>query len=92
MKYPTSMIINQILMAVSRVKSWDVGTNVRGELVFSVTTAGWFCEKSGWIGKVEDVKQVLLKKTIFQLATILRRRIFTWMNYEIGGFHPPWFI
>jgi hypothetical protein len=24
--------------------------------------AGWFCEKFGWIGKVEDVKQVLLKK------------------------------
>ena len=23
--------------------------------------AGWFCEKSGWIGKVEDVKPVLLK-------------------------------
>ena len=24
--------------------------------------AGWFCEKSGWIGKVEDVKPVLSKK------------------------------
>jgi hypothetical protein len=24
--------------------------------------AGWFCEKSGWIGKVEDVKPVLLNK------------------------------
>jgi hypothetical protein len=34
-------------------------TNVRGELVFSVMAAGRFCEKSGWIGKVEDVKLVL---------------------------------
>ena len=32
-------------------------TNVRGELVFSVFSVGWFCEKSGWIGKVEDVKE-----------------------------------
>jgi hypothetical protein len=24
--------------------------------------AGWFCEKSGWIGKVEDVKPALFKK------------------------------
>jgi hypothetical protein len=30
----------------------------------------------------------LKKKNGFQPATILRRRIFTWMNYEIGGFHP----
>ena len=33
--------------------------NVRGEPVFSVMVAGWFCEKSGLIGKVEDVKPVL---------------------------------
>jgi hypothetical protein len=51
--------------------------------------AGWFREKSGWIGKVEDVKPVLLFffEVGFQLATILRRRIFTRMNCEIGGFH-----
>jgi hypothetical protein len=36
--------------------------NVRREPVFSVMDAGWFCEKSGWIGKVEDVKPVLLQK------------------------------
>ena len=36
-------------------------TNIRGEPVFNVMVAGWFCEKSGWIGKVEDVKPVLLK-------------------------------
>ena len=30
--------------------------NVQGEPVFSVMAAGWFCEKSGWIRKVEDVK------------------------------------
>jgi hypothetical protein len=35
---------------------------VRGELVFSVMTAGWFCEKSGGIGEVEDVKPVLLRE------------------------------
>jgi hypothetical protein len=35
--------------------------NVRGEPVVSVMAAGWFCEKSGWIGKVADVKPVLLK-------------------------------
>ena len=28
----------------------------------SVMAACWFCEKSGWIGRVEDVKLVLLKK------------------------------
>jgi hypothetical protein len=49
----------------------------QGEPVFSVMAAGWFCEKSGCIGKVEDAKLVLLKKNGFQLATILRRRIFT---------------
>jgi hypothetical protein len=54
--------------------------------------AGWFCEKPGRIGKVEDVKPVLVKNNGFQLATILRRRIFTWMNCEIGGFHPVRFI
>jgi hypothetical protein len=30
----------------------------------------------------------LKKKTGFQLATILRRRTFTQMNYETCGFHP----
>jgi hypothetical protein len=24
--------------------------------------AGWFCEKSSWIGKVEDVKPVVFEK------------------------------
>jgi hypothetical protein len=38
-----------------------ISVNVRGEPVFSVMVAGWFCEKYGWIGKVEDVKPVLLK-------------------------------
>jgi hypothetical protein len=51
--------------------------------------AGWFCEKSGCIGKVEDVELVLSKKNNgFQPATILRRRIFIRMNCEISGFHP----
>jgi hypothetical protein len=37
------------------------------------------CETSALIKK---------KKNGFEPATILRRRIFTWMNCEIGGFHP----
>jgi hypothetical protein len=41
---------------------------------------------------VEDVKPVLVKKNGFQPATILRRRIFTQMNYEIDGFHLDLFI
>ena len=36
-----------------------VPSNVHVEPVFSVLVAGWFCEKSGWIWKVEDVKQGL---------------------------------
>jgi hypothetical protein len=49
--------------------------------------AGWFFEKSGWIGKVEDEKLVLLNKEMdFNRAIILRRRIFTQMNSEIVRF------
>jgi hypothetical protein len=66
----------------------EVQDNVRGEPVFSVMVAGWFCEMYGCIVKVEDVKPVLLElKMGVQPATILRRRIFTRMNYEIDGFH-----
>jgi hypothetical protein len=39
--------------------TYSVGPNVQGELVFSVMAAGWFCEKSGGIGKVEDAKPML---------------------------------
>ena len=46
-------------------------TNVRGEPVYSVMAAGWFCEKSGWIGKVEDVKPVLFKKNRISLLHFL---------------------
>ena len=52
--------------------------NVRGEPVFSVMAAGWFCEKSGWIGKVEDVKPVLLKTN----------RISTGNHFEEEDFYP----
>ena len=55
-------------------------SNVRGEPVFSVMTAGWFCEKSGWIGKVEDVKPVLFEKK--------RKRISTGNHFEEEGFYP----
>jgi hypothetical protein len=40
--------------------------------------AGWFCEKSGWIGKVEDVKPVLLKN----------KRISTDNHFEEEDFYP----
>ena len=60
--------------------------------IISVMAVGWFCEKSGWIGKVEDVKPVLLKT----------QRISTGNHFEEGEFyrdvlwnrqiHPVWFI
>ena len=56
--------------------------NVRGEPVFGVMVAGWFCEKSGWIGKVEDVKPVFLKK-----KTDFNRQPF-WG----GEFLPGWIV
>ena len=52
--------------------------NVRGEPVFCVMAAGWFCEKSTWIGEVEDVKPVLLKKN----------RISTGNHFEEEDFYP----
>jgi hypothetical protein len=58
--------------------TFGIWFNVRGEPVFSVMAAGWFCEKSGWIGKVEDVNPVLLKK-----QTDFNRQLF-WG----GGFLP----
>ena len=43
------------------LSEWGEPTiNVRDEPVFRVMAAGWFCEKSGRIEKVEDVKPVLL--------------------------------
>jgi len=49
--------------------------NVQGELVFSVMVV---CEKSGWIGKVEDVKPVLLKE----------KRVSTGNHFEEEDFYP----
>ena len=66
--------------------------NVQGEPVFSVMAAGWFCEKSDWIGKVRMRNRCFWKHNGCQPASILRRRILTWMNCEIGGFHLVWFI
>jgi hypothetical protein len=68
------------------VASTRLHGNVRGEPVFSVMAAGWFCEKSGWIAKVEDVKPVLLD---FNRQSFWGggRRIFARMNCEIGKFH-----
>jgi hypothetical protein len=53
-------------------------SNVQREPVFSVMAAVWFCEKSSWIGKVEDVKPVLLKK----------KRISTSNHFEEEDFFP----
>ena len=53
-------------------------TNVWGEPVFSAMVAGWFCEKSGWIGKVEDVKLVLF----------IKNRTSTGNHFEEEGFNP----
>ena len=59
-------------------RSIDGTCNVQGEPVFSVMVAGWFCEKSGWIGKVEDVKPVLLKKKGISIGN----------HFEEGDFYP----
>ena len=53
--------------------------NVPGEPIFSVTAAGWFCEKSGGIGKVEDVKPVL-----FETKTDFNRQPF-WRGGSLSG-------
>ena len=50
---------------VEVMEVWSCWGNVKGEPVFNVMVASWFCEKSSWIGKAEDVKHVLLKKTDF---------------------------
>ena len=44
--------------------------------------AGWFCEKSGWIGKVEDVKPVLFKE----------KWISTGNHFEEEDFLPGWIV
>ena len=41
--------------------------------------AGWFCGKSGWIGKVEDVKPGAFKKI---------KRISTGDHFEEEDFYP----
>jgi hypothetical protein len=59
-----------------------VTLNVRGEPVFSVLAAGWFCEKSSWFGQVEDVKLVLVKK----------KSDFNRHPFSGGGFLPGWIV
>jgi hypothetical protein len=54
--------------------------NVWGEPVFSVMAAGWFCEKSGRTGKVEDVKPVLL--------FLIKKMDFNRKPFLGGGFLP----
>ena len=71
---------------------WKLHTmpgNVRGELVISVMVAGWFCKtiRLNWESGGCETGAFNLKNG-FQPATILRRRIFTRMNCEIGRFHP----
>ena len=54
--------------------------NVWGEPAFSVMVAGWFCEKSGWFGKVDDVKPVFLEEK--------KNRISTGNPFEEEDFYP----
>jgi hypothetical protein len=43
--------------------------------------AGWFCEKSGWIGKVEDVKPLFF-------LIIKKNSDFNRQPFGGGGFLP----
>ena len=53
-------VLPKVLFPVKKTALPKGGPNVPGEPVFiSVMATGWVCEKSGWIGKVEDVKPVL---------------------------------
>ena len=44
--------------------------------------AGWFCEKSGWIGKVQDVKPVLFWKKLKKIKNS------TGNHFEEEDFYP----
>jgi len=57
--------------------------NVSGEPVSSAMVAGWFCEKSGWIGKVEDVKHVFFNN---------KKKDFNWKPFWGGGFSCWWIV
>jgi hypothetical protein len=61
-------------------------SDVWGEPVFSAMAAGWFCENGGYVKPVLYIYIYIYIITGCQLATILRRRTFTRMNREIGGF------
>jgi hypothetical protein len=70
-----------------KLKYWD-GKAIEISVSCSGTSV-WI-----WVGTVGPLKSggcemgAFKKNNGFQPATILRRRIFTWMNCEIGGFHP----
>jgi hypothetical protein len=66
------------LLQIYMFEQTRLWNNVPGERVFSVMVAGWFCEKSGWVGNVEDVKPVLLNKN----------RISTGNHFEEEDFYP----
>jgi len=59
-------------------------SNVRGEPEFSVLAAGWFCEKSDWIRKVEDVIPMFFSKK--------KKTDFNWQPFWGGGFLPKWIV
>jgi hypothetical protein len=44
---PTMLWMVELQSFAGRVLHVTEGSNVRGEPVFSVMAAGWFCEKSG---------------------------------------------
>jgi hypothetical protein len=49
--------------------------------------AGWFCGKSGWIGKVEDVKPVLFKREKKKRKK-KKKRISTGNHFEEEDLYP----
>ena len=64
-----------------QLASRGIGPASRCKAALSVMVGGWFCEKSGWIGKVEDVKPVLLKN----------EQISTGNHFEEEDFYPDEF-
>ena len=60
-------------------------SNVQGEPVFSELAVNWFCEKSDWIGKVEDVKPVFLN-------FFFNKMDFNRQPFWGGGFFELWIV
>jgi hypothetical protein len=63
--------------------------NVRGEPVFSVMAAGWFCEVwLNWESGGCETGALKINKKRISTGNHLMRRTFTLMNCATCGFHP----